>query len=78
MKKMKCSKSFFLHVTGPLEINKVDTLDINKSAGTNSIPVYILKNFKQFFSSKLSKIINLTYLKLLKLYPFIRKVTGSR
>ena len=41
---IKCSKSFFLDATGPLEIDKIiETLDINKSTCPNSIPVYILK-----------------------------------
>ena len=47
---IKCSKSFFLYATGPLEIDKIiETLNINKSTGTNSIHVYILKILKSFF-----------------------------
>ena len=52
LNKIKSSKSFFLHATGPLEIDKIiDTLDLNKSTGPNSIPVYILKILKQFVSN---------------------------
>ena len=50
LNKIKSSKSFFLHATGPLEIDKIiDTLDLNKSTGPNSIPVHILKILKPFF-----------------------------
>ena len=42
MKIIKCSNSFFLDATGPLEIDKIiDTLEINTSTGSNSIPLYI-------------------------------------
>ena len=44
LKKIKCSNSFFLHATGPLEIDKIiDTQEINQPTGANSIPLYILK-----------------------------------
>ena len=85
MSKINCSKSFFLHATGPFEIDKIiDTLDINKSTGSNSIPVYILKILKPFFSSWLSKIINLSFeisifpdiLKIAKIIPIHKK--GSK
>ena len=85
MSKINFSKSFFLHATGPLGIDKIiDTLDINKSTGPNSIPVYILKILKHFFSSWLSKIINLSFeisifpdiLKIAKIIPIHKK--GSK
>ena len=85
LNKINCSKSFFLNATWPLEIDKIiDTLDINKSTGPNSIPVYILKIFKSFFSNWLSKIINLTFevsifpdiLKIAKIVPIHKK--GSK
>ena len=37
------------------------TFDSNKSTGHNSIPIYILKAFNNFFSSILCKIINLIF-----------------
>ena len=43
---IKCSKTFFLNATGPLEIDKI--IDINKSTGPNNIPVFILKILKSF------------------------------
>ena len=84
LNKIKSSKSFMpnLHATGPLEIEKIiDTLDLNKSTGPNSFPVYILKILKPFFSNWLSKIINLTFevsifpdfLKLAKMIPIHKK-----
>ena len=85
LNKINCSKSFFLNATWPLEIDKMkDTLDINKSTGPNSIPVYILKIFKSFFTNWLSKIINLTFevsifpdiLKIAKIVPIHKK--GSK
>ena len=82
---IKCSKSFFLYATGPLEIDKIiETLNINKSTGTNSIHVYILKILKSFFpigclklSTRLLRYLFFqTYLKLQKVYLFIRKVAN--
>ena len=82
LNKIKSSKSFFLRATGPLEIDKIiDTLDLNKSTGPNSIPVYILKILKPFFSNWLSIIINLAFevsvfpdfLKLAKIIPIHKK-----
>ena len=43
-------KSFYLSPTTADEIDKlIDSLDINKSSGPNSIPVFILKIMKTFF-----------------------------
>ena len=50
------ANSFFLTPTVPGEVEKIIvTLDIKKSTGPNSIPVFIFKNFKTFFSVWLSK-----------------------
>ena len=77
-------KSFFLTATVPSEVEKViDTLDIKKSTGPNSIPVVILKMFKLFFSTWLSKLINLTFeagifpniLKIAKVTPLHKKAS---
>ena len=55
------NSSFFLEPTVPKEIEKlIDALDNNKSAGPNSIPVFILKSLKPFFSFWLSRLINLS------------------
>ena len=47
---INCDKTLFLVPVVSHEIAKViNSLDINKSTGPNSIPVYILKIFKPFF-----------------------------
>ena len=47
---INCDKTLFLVPVVSHEIAKViDSLDINKSTGPNSIPVYILKILKPFF-----------------------------
>ena len=54
--------SFFLSPTIPDEVAKViDSLNIKKSVGPMSIPTYILKTYKEFFSQYLSSLINLTF-----------------
>ena len=82
MKNIKCDGTFFLVPVVSQEINKIiDSLDINKSTGPNSIPVYILKILKPFFSEWLAKIINLSFetsvfpdlLKLAKVIPIHKK-----
>ena len=74
--------SFFLSPTTPAEIEKlIDGLDIKKSTGPNSIPVYILKTLKPFFAFWLSKLINLSFvngifpevLKMAKVTPLHKK-----
>ena len=66
----------------PLGLLKLTrSLILNKSTGPNSIPVYILKILKPFFSNWLSKIINLTFevsifpdfLKLAKIIPIHKR-----
>ena len=54
--------TFFLSPTVPSEVEKlIDALNIKKSTGPNSIPVFILKIYKQFFSFWLSKLVNLCF-----------------
>ena len=82
LKNIKCSESFYLEPTSPFEIsNIIDSLDINKSTGPNSLPVYILKIMKEFFSKWLSIIINMSFevsifpdfLKVAKVVPLHKK-----
>ena len=74
--------SFFLTPTVPGELVKlIDDLDMKKSTGPNSIPVFILKLLKPFFSTWLSKLINLSFevgifpdiLKIAKVTPHHKK-----
>ena len=76
------SISFYLEPTSPFEIkNIIDSLDINKSTGPNSIPIFILKIMKEFFSKWLSRIINMSFevsifpdfLKVAKIVPLHKK-----
>ena len=82
MKKINCANSFYLSPTDEFEIEKlIDTLDINKSTGPNSLPVFILKIMKPFFSKWLCKLINLSLevfifpdlLKVAKVTPIHKK-----
>ena len=74
--------SFFLLPTVPLEVEKIiDALNANKATGPMSIPVFILKRFKNFFSFWISKLINLCFetgifpdiLKIAKVIPLHKK-----
>ena len=57
------NSSFFLSPTVPGEIRKIiDKLDTKKSTGPNSIPVFILKVLKPFFSFWLSQLINISFI----------------
>ena len=52
----------FLSPTNFSEIEKIiNSLDANKSTGPNSIPVFILKILKPFFSFWLTQLINLSF-----------------
>ena len=82
LKNIKCDKTLFLVPVVAPEIGKIiDSLDINKSTGPNSIPVYILKILKPFFSEWLAKLINLSFetsifpdlLKIAKVIPIHKK-----
>lgn len=64
------------------EVNKIiDSLDLKKSTGPMSIPPYIIKIYKPFFSHWLTKLINLSFetgifpevLKLAKVTPIHKK-----
>ena len=76
------NSSFFIAPTVPDEVEKIiDTLDLKKSTGPNSIPVFILKIFKQFFAFWLSKLVKLCFefgifpniLKIAKVTPLHKK-----
>ena len=76
------ANSFFLTPTVPGEVEKIiDALDMNKSTGPNSVPVFILKILKPFFSFWLSKLVNLCFdigtfpdiLKIAKVTPLHKK-----
>ena len=82
LRNIKINKNFFLFPTSPAEVfNIIISLDMNKSLGPNSVPVYILKSFNNFFSDKLSKIINISFItgvfpdlcKLAKVIPIFKK-----
>ena len=82
LKKLKVDKTFFISPSEPQEVSEIiHSLDINKSLGPNSIPVYILKVFNNFFSENLSKIINISFetgtfpnlCKLAKVIPIYKK-----
>ena len=62
MRKIKANKTFFLTPTTPQAIyDIISAFDIKKSLGPNSIPVFILKISNNFFSDKLTDIINLSF-----------------
>ena len=62
-------------------VDVIDSLDLNKSLGPNSIPIYILKSCKHFISISLVKILNLSFetgifpdlCKLAKIVPIFKK-----
>ena len=67
------NSSFFLLPAVPCEIEKlIDALDVKKSTGPNSIPVFILKILKPFFSFWLSELVNLSF--KVGLFPDILKI----
>ena len=67
------NSSFYLTPALPDEIEKlIDNLDSKKSVGPNSIPVFILKLLKTFFSVWLSQLINLSF--KVGIFPDILKV----
>ena len=82
MRKIKANKTFFLTATTPQGIyDTISAFDIKKSLGPNSIPVYIRKSSNNFFSDKLTDIINLSFrtgifpdlCKLAKVIPIFKK-----
>ena len=79
---IESSNPLILAPSSPAEIEKlIDALDMKKSSGPNSIPLFILKTQKQFFSFCLSKLINLSFevgifpnlLKIAKVTPLHKK-----
>jgi len=65
--------SLFLAPTVPAEIEKlIDSLDTKKSTGPNSVPIFILKTFKKFFSFWLSKLVNICF--VIGTFPYILKI----
>ena len=83
LKTSKSIKHFFLSPTIPEEIFKIiASLDKKKPLWPNSLPIYILKLYNNFFSENLAKIINLSFvtgifpdlLKLAKDIPTFKKV----
>ena len=82
LKNIKLNKTFFLNPTTSQEIlDIINSLDNKKSIGPNSIPVFIIKLYQNFFSENLSKIINLSFItgifpdlcKLAKVIPLFKK-----
>ena len=76
------SETFFLNPAVPDEVTKViDSLNLKKSVGPMSIPTYILKLYKQFFSHYLAILINMSFetgifpdvLKIAKVTPIHKK-----
>ena len=56
------SYSFFLSPTVPPEVAKIiDSLDLKKSTGPMSLPPFILKTYKDFFSFWLCQLVNLSF-----------------
>ena len=79
---VRINKSFFLTPATPKEVyNIILSLDLNKSVGPNSLPIFILKICNEFFSHYLSKIINTAFTtgifpnlcKLAKVIPIFKK-----
>ena len=54
--------NFFLTPVVPAETEKIiEALDLKKSTGPISIPVFLLKTYKEFFAYWLTKLINLSF-----------------
>ena len=59
----------------------IDSLNIRKSIGPNSLPIYILKTCKEFISTSLVKIVNISFktgifpdlCKIAKVVPIFKK-----
>ena len=74
--------TFYLSPVGPSEVDKIiDELNVKKSTGPFGIPVFLLKEFKIFFSFWLSQLVNLSFetgifpdvLKVAKVNPLHKK-----
>ena len=82
LKTICINNSFYLTPALADEIlDIINSLDLNKSLGPNSIPIYILKISKNVFSNNLAKIINLSFktgifpdlCKIAKVIPIFKK-----
>ena len=82
MKNIKVNNSFFLKPANSTEIKEIiHSLDINKSLGPNSVPVFILKVCDHLFAHYLSAIINISFVtgifpdlcKVAKVIPVFKK-----
>ena len=82
MSQVLVNDNFFLSPVTPQEIfDIIQSFDINKSLGPNSIPIFILKISNNFFSTKLTDIINLSFksgifpnlCKIAKVIPIFKK-----
>ena len=82
LKQIRINKSFYLRPATIDEIhNIISAIDLNKSLGPNSIPIYIVKLCNGFFSSCLLKIVNLSFVtgifpdlcKIVKVVPIFKK-----
>ena len=73
MKNIKVNNSFFLKPANSTEIKEIiRSLDVNKSLGPNSVPVFILKVCDHLFAHYLSAIINISF--VAGIFPDLRKV----
>ena len=73
MKNIKVNNSFFLKPANSTEIKEIIlSLDINKSLGPNSVPVFILKVCDHLFAHYLSAIINISF--VTGIFPDLCKV----
>ena len=82
LKHVCINKSFYLRPATADEIHDIiKSMDLNKSLGPNSIPIYIMKLCNAFFSNCLLKIVNLSFVtgifpdlcKIAKVVPIFKK-----
>ena len=73
MAKVLVNQTFFLSPVIPSEIfNIIQAIDLNKSLGPNSLPIYILKICNNFYSEKLCEIANISF--ITGIFPDLCKV----
>ena len=77
MKQVCIKNSFYLRPATADEIHDIiKSMDLNKSLGPNSIPIYIMKLCNAFFSNCLLKIVNLSFVtdlcKIAKVVPIFK------
>ena len=82
LKEVNVNNSFYLRPVHTYEIaDIIDSLDLKKTPGPNSISIYILKVCKEFISNGLEKILNLSFktgifpnlCKVAKVIPIFKK-----